>query len=162
MKKTEEVITMNYKRHTWITVISFALALTAVGVGKPAAGGDDNGQIEGLGQLIVKDFAAVDFPGPDWILFEKDQKKGGSIYKCEGDEGCHFFVLFDGDIGCNFQASAGSANECFQGFVEKPQGPLPPPSEGSYFGFHCEHSALVATFNELLFIPELCYPDFVE
>jgi len=72
-------------------------------------------------------------------------------------------LLFEGEIGCNFQAaSAGSANECFQGFVEKPQGPLPPPSEGCYFGFHCEQSALVATFNELLFIPELCYPDFIE
>jgi hypothetical protein len=153
---------MNHKKHAWIAVISFTLALTAVGVGKPAAGGADNGQIEGLGELIVKDFAAVDFPGPDWKLADRKQKKGGSDYKCSGDEGCHFFIMFDGEIGCNFVAnSAGSANGCFQGLVEQPQGPVIV-QPGSYFGFHCYHSALVATFNDLLFIPELCYPDFIE
>jgi len=154
---------MNHNKHAWIAVISFALALTAVAVGKPAAGGSDNGQIEGLGELIVKGFAAIDFPGPDWRLNEKDQKKGTSEYKCSGDEGCHFYVMFDGETGCTFPAgSTGSANDCFGDFVEEPQQPGPINGNGSAIGFHCEKEAVVTTFNDLLWIPELCHPDFVD
>jgi hypothetical protein len=162
MKTTaEEAMAMNHNKHAWIAVISFALVLTAVAVGKPAAGGD-NGQIERIGKLIVKGFGAIDFPGPDCNLGDRNQKKGISEYGCNGDEGCHFYVMFEGGIGCNFAANAaGSANDCFEGFVEKPQGPVLM-QPGTDVGFHCEKTAVVTPFNDLLWIPELCYPDFVE
>jgi hypothetical protein len=157
-------MTMTHKKNAWIAVISFALALTAFGAGKSAAGGDM--QIEGIGKMIVKGFGAVDFPGPDWKLADRDQKKGHSDYKCNGDEGCHFFVEFESVNGCLFetQQAAGSSNGCMGDFIAEPQGPgiIVGPVNGTYAGFHCEKGAVVTTFNDLLWIPETCYPDIAD
>jgi hypothetical protein len=150
-------MTMSHNKHAWITVIAFALALTVVGVGRPASGG---GEFEGIGEVVLKGFAAINFHGPDWKLNEKDQKKGTSDYKCNGDEGCYFEVLFENVGDCVFPgANSGSASACFGGFVEKPQQPA---LLGFNARYHCEKDAVVTTFNDLLWIPQLCYPDIVD
>jgi len=151
---------MNHTKYAWVAVISFALAMTIIGVGKPAAGGD-NGKIEGIGELIIKGFGAIEFPGSDWNLASKSQKKGGSAYKCDNDEGCHFYVQIEGSF-CNGTANpTGSADDCSERLVEVPQGVfLPGPQPiGTFVGFHCENDAVVYTFNDLLWVPELCYPE---
>jgi len=78
------------------------------------------------------------------------------------DEGCYFGVRFPDDGGFNCEASAnsaGSASACSESFVEEPQGSGPIMGGGGFkLQFHCDRGAVVTTINDLLWIPERCYP----